>query len=77
MAKRRPTHNLKVFNPDREDDPGKFIGAGWEHPETGAILIALDPGIILSTVGVRCVLFKRKSEDERRGERRKPSDDYA
>lgn len=63
---KRPTHNIKLFDPERENDKGKFVGVGWRL-KGGGIALKLDPGIILTTVGARVVVFERKPTDESPG----------
>lgn len=60
MSGRKPDFNIKVFDPNREEDRGKYIGVGWSI-NGGGIAITLDAGICLTTVGARVVLFPRDS----------------
>jgi len=68
---RQPTHNVKIFDPNREGDTGRFVGVGWAG-KGGSISIKLDCGIAVNTDTARLVIFPR---DERQNEERQRGDD--
>lgn len=61
---RKPTHSVKVYDAERDNDRGKYVGVGWSQKD-GSIAIKLDAGICLTTVGARIVIYTREERDER------------